>query len=85
MPTVPVILSRRLRQSPFEQRVIERGAKAFTLYNNMTLPQLFDTLENDYAHLCEHVQIWDVACERQVEIVGPDAARPGELITPRGI
>jgi len=80
-----MILSRRLRQSPFEQRVIEQGAKAFTLYNSMTLPQLFDTLENDYTHLCEHVQIWDVACERQVEIVGPDAVRLVELITPRDI
>jgi glycine cleavage system aminomethyltransferase T len=33
--------------------------------------------------LCEHVQIWDVACERQVEIVGTDALKLVELITPR--
>ena len=31
------------------------------------------------------MQIWDVACERQVEIVGPDALRLVELITPRDI
>ena len=80
-----MILSRRLRESPFEKRVIEHGVKGFTLYNKMTLPLVFDTLESDYEHLCEHVQIWDVACERQVEIVGPEALRLVELITPRDI
>ena len=78
-----MILSRRLRQSPFEQRVIEQGVKAFSLYNKMLLPLVFDDLQTDYAHLCEHVQIWDVSCERQVEIVGPDAEKMVELITPR--
>jgi len=78
-----MILSRRLRPSPYEQRVIENGASAFTLYNKMTLPLIYDSYETAYEHLCEHVQIWDVACERQVEIVGPDALRLVELITPR--
>ena len=83
MSTVPMILSRRLRPSPFEQRVLENGASAFTLYNKMTLPLVYDSYEAQYEHLCEHVQIWDVACERQVEIVGPDALKLVELITPR--
>ena len=85
MSTIPMILSRRLRPSPFEQRALENGASAFTLYNKMTLPLVYESYEADYAHLCEHVQIWDVACERQVEIVGPDALRLVELITPRDI
>jgi glycine cleavage system aminomethyltransferase T len=80
-----MILSRRLRPSPFEQRVLENGASAFTLYNKMTLPLIYDSYEKEYEHLCKHVQIWDVACERQVEIVGPDALRLVELITPRDI
>jgi len=85
MPIVPMVLSRRLRQSPFEARVVEHGVKAFSLYNKMLLPLLFESQEADYEHLCEHVQLWDVACERQVEIVGPDALRLVELITPRDI
>lgn len=85
MAVVPVNLSRRLRETPFEKRVLECGVKAFSLYNKMTLPATFQSLEEDYQHLCEHVQIWDVACERQVEIVGPDAARLVELITPRDL
>jgi dimethylsulfoniopropionate demethylase len=85
MSTLPMIMSRRLRPSPFEQRVIEHGASAFTLYNKMTLPLVYESYEKEYEHLCEHVQIWDVACERQVEIVGPDALQLVELITPRDI
>ena len=68
MSTLPMILSRRLRPSPFEQRVIENGASAFTLYNKMTLPLVYESYEKEYEHLCEHVQIWDVACERQVKL-----------------
>ena len=85
MSTVPMILSRRLRKSPYEKRAIENGATQFTLYNKMTLPMVYESLEKSYEHLCKHVQLWDVACQRQVEIVGPDALRLTELITPRDI
>ena len=80
-----LILAKRLRPSPFEQRAIECGASQFSIYNKMTLPLVYKSIEEDCAHLREHVQIWDVACERQVEIVGPDALRLTELITPRDV
>ena len=73
LPIVPMLLSRRLRASPFEARVVEQGVSAFSLYNKMLLPLIFDDLAADYEHLRTHVQIWDVACQRQVEIIGPDA------------
>ncbi len=85
MPIVPMLLSRRLRASPYEQRVLEQGVQVFTLYNKMTLPIVFDDMESDREHLCEHVQIWDVAAERQVEIVGRDALQLVELISPRDV
>ena len=85
MRIVPMILSRRLRASPFEERIAEQGVTAYSLYNKMLLPLVFESYESVYGHLREHVQIWDVACERQVEIVGPDAAKLVELITPRDI
>jgi len=31
------------------------------------------------------VQVWDVACERQVELRGPDAARLMQMLTPRDL
>tara|TARA_B100000686_G_scaffold345557_1_gene430391 strand:- start:3889 stop:4998 length:1110 start_codon:yes stop_codon:yes gene_type:complete len=80
-----MVLSRRLRPSPFEKRARENGASLFTLYNKMVMPLTIRSSEEDYQHLLEHVQLWDVACERQVEIIGPDALRLTELITPRDI
>jgi dimethylsulfoniopropionate demethylase len=52
----------------------------------MILPKGFQrTIEEDYWHLKEHVQLWDVACQRQVELKGPDAARLAQLMTPRNL
>ncbi len=51
----------------------------------MLLATEFSGLEEDYWHLCEHVQVWDVSVERQVEIRGPDAMRLVQLMTPRDI
>ena len=64
---------------------MENGARAFTVYNHMPLASYYGTAEEDYEHLKEYVQIWDVSCERQVEISGPDALALVELITPRDI
>ncbi len=78
-------IGRRLRATPYTRRVEQAGVKAYTVYNHMLLPTLFDTAEKDYWHLCEHVQVWDVSCERQVELVGADAARLAQLMTPRDL
>ena len=78
-------VTKRIRVTPFSRRVEEAGVKAYTVYNHMLLPALFDTPERDYWHLCEHVQVWDVSCERQVEIIGPDADKLVQLMTPRDL
>ncbi len=85
MNPVELVLSRRLRMTPFETRVREQGVKSYTVYNHMVLPVNFSSTLEEYLHLCEHVQLWDVAAERQVEVVGPDALELVELITPRHI
>ena len=77
-------LSRRLRQSPFEGRS-HHGARAASVYNHVVLPTAYASLEEDYWHLREHVQIWDVACQVQVQIQGPDALRLVEYLTPRDL
>ena len=56
-----------------------------TVYNNTPLATVFRSAQQDYEHLCEHVQIWDVSCQRQVQIDGRDALELIELITPRDI
>ena len=78
-------LSRRIRKTHFTDRVIENGVKGFTVYNHMLLPASFGNIEKEYFHLKEHVQVWDVAGERQVEITGNDAAKLVQLITCRDL
>lgn len=77
--------SRRLRRTPFSDGVETAGVKAYTVYNRMLLPTVFESVEADYHHLKENVQIWDVSCERQVELRGPDAARLMQMLTPRDL
>jgi dimethylsulfoniopropionate demethylase len=77
--------SLRVRRTPFSRRVEEAGVKAYSVYNHMLIPQVFRSVEDDYAHLKRAVQVWDVACERQVEINGPDALKLVQMTTPRDI
>lgn len=78
-------ISHRTRPTPFTNRVEAAGVTAYTVYNHMLLPTAFGGFEEDYWHLCEHVQVWDVSCQRQVEIKGPDSERLMQLMTPRDI
>ena len=78
-----IVPSRRVRGTPFTAGVQAAGAKAYTVYNHMLLASYFETYEADYRHLKEHVQVWDVAVERQVSIKGPDALRLMKMMSPR--
>ncbi|MXX88804.1 MAG: dimethylsulfoniopropionate demethylase [Boseongicola sp. SB0677_bin_26] len=80
-----ISLSRRLRRTPFTPGVEAAGVKAYTVYNRMLLPTVFEDMESDYHHLKEHVQVWDVSVERQIELNGPDAARLVQMLTPRDL
>ena len=80
-----IALSRRLRRTPFSDGVERAGVKGYTVYNHMLLPTVFESVEADYHHLKKHVQVWDVACERQVELRGPDAGRLMQMLTPRDL
>jgi len=77
--------SRRLRRTPFSDGVEIAGVKAYTVYNHMLLPTVFRSVEEDYRHLKDAVQVWDVSCERQVELRGPDAGRLMQHLTPRDL
>jgi dimethylsulfoniopropionate demethylase len=77
--------ARRLRRTPFSAGVEAAGVTAYTVYNHMLLPTVFESLEADYHHLKRHVQVWDVSVERQVELRGPDSARLMQMLTPRDL
>ena len=85
MKNYSIAKSRRLRSTPYTSRIESQGVTAYTVYNHMLLPAAFGSLEDSYHHLKEHVQIWDVAGERQVEISGKDSAKLVQLMTCRDL
>ena len=75
----------RLRRSPFYEATQRYNPKGYTVYNHMLFPICFDDFEAEYHHLLEHVTLWDVSVERQVEITGPDAFKLTNMLTPRDL
>ena len=86
MNKITIAKAKRLRATPYTSRIEKQGLTSYTTYNHMLLPAGFeDSLEESYYHLKEHVQIWDVAAERQVEISGEDSAKLVQLMTCRDL
>jgi aminomethyltransferase len=75
----------RVRKSPFFDATVQAGAKAFTIYNHMYMPTCYSDPVSEYWAIVRGVTLWDVACERQIEISGPDALALTQLLTPRDV
>jgi glycine cleavage system aminomethyltransferase T len=73
------------RKSPYFEATLRYGCSAFDIYNHTYLPSYYADPVVEYWHLLEHVTIWDVGVERQVEITGPDAFAFTSLLTPRDL
>jgi glycine cleavage system aminomethyltransferase T len=73
------------KQSPFFKSALRAGCTAFDIYNHMYIPGYFDDPITEYRLLNEAVTMWDVGCERTVEIAGPDADRLVDMITCRDL
>ena len=73
----------RVRKSPFFDATLRWGATAFTVYNHTYLPASYGDAVRDYWSLVNDVTLWDVACQRQVEISGADAFELIQVLTPR--
>ena len=80
-----IIYTPRIRKSPFFEETIKAGASNFTTYNHMTMPVGYTSLEEEYKSLIEDVTLWDVAAERQVQVIGEDAAKFVQYLTPRNL
>ena len=73
----------RVRKSPFFDATLRYGAKSFTVYNHTYMPTCYTSPVEEYWSLVKGVTLWDVSCQRQVEITGPDAFRFIQFLTPR--
>ncbi|HKK86075.1 MAG TPA: glycine cleavage T C-terminal barrel domain-containing protein [Roseovarius sp.] len=75
---VQMLISTRVRKSPFWQLSIEAGAWCATVYNRMYHPRAYARPEDggamaEYRALVNGVTLWNVAVERQICVKGPDA------------
>src|SRR5690625_3049844 len=73
-----MLISQRVRKSPFWHLSQEAGAWCYTVYSHMYHPRAYIPLEEggllkEYEYLTEHVSLWNVAVERQIQVKGPDA------------
>ena len=84
MVEVPLFVQHRLRSTPYTERAMAYKP-TYTIYNHMLLPSAYGSLEEDARHLKTAVQVWDVAAQRQVEIVGRDAKKLVTMLTPRDL
>ena len=74
-----------LRKSPFFDATVADGVKSFSVYNHVLAPAHFGDPLTHYHALFDSVVMWDVACERQVELLGPDAGKLASYLTTRDL
>ncbi len=73
------------RKSPFFEATKRAGCQAYDIYNHMYLPGLYDDAEAEYEALRNHVTLWDVSVERQVEIAGRDGFKFADYLVTRDL
>ena len=73
-----LLISTRVRKSPYWHLSHEAGCWRATVYNRMYHPRGYVRPEDggamvEYDALVNHVTMWNVAVERQIRVAGPDA------------
>jgi len=77
--------SARLRPSPFYQATLEAGVTGFTTYNQMLMPTGYGRPQEEYWRLINGVSMWDVAVERQIQLLGPQAGTLVQILCARDL
>lgn len=75
----------RLRPSPFYEAAVAEGMVSASIYNRMIMPTSYGHPEEEYWRLINGVSQWDVGCERQVQLKGPDAGKLAQILSPRNL
>ncbi|MDE0191910.1 MAG: aminomethyl transferase family protein [Gammaproteobacteria bacterium] len=75
---VGLLISTRVRKSPYWHLSMEAGCWRATVYNRVYHPRGYVRPEDggamvEYDALVNHVTLWNVAVERQIQVKGPDA------------
>jgi glycine cleavage system aminomethyltransferase T len=80
-----ILLYTRIRKSPYFYASRQHGVARYSVYNHTYHPRHYGDPVAEYWHLLNHVTMWDVGVERQIEISGPDAFTFTNMMTPRDL
>ena len=85
-----MLISTRVRKSPWWHMSKAAGCRSYTVYNHLYHPRAYIAEEDgglmeEYKYLTQHVTIWDVAVERQIQVKGPDAAAFVDYVITRDV
>lgn len=83
-----MLIDTRVRKGPFWHLSQEAGAWCFTVYNKIYHPRAYIKPEDgglmkEYEYLTNHVTMWNVNCERQIRVKGPDAEKFVDMVITR--
>ncbi|KXF82598.1 glycine cleavage T C-terminal barrel domain-containing protein [Enterovibrio coralii] len=85
---VEMLISTRVRKSPYWHLAFEAGCWRATVYNRIYHPRGYVLPEDggamvEYDALVNHVTMWNVAVERQIQVKGPDAEKFVDFVITR--
>ena len=85
---VELLISTRVRKSPYWHLSHEAGCWRATIYNRIYHPRGYVRPEDggamvEYDAIVNHVTMWNVAVERQIQVVGPDAEAFADFVITR--
>ena len=75
-----LLIDQRIRKGPYWHLSQAAGCWAHSVYNRIYHPRAYIKPEDgglmeEYKYLTEHVTMWNVAVERQIQVKGPDAEK----------
>ena len=85
---VEMLISTRVRKSPYWHLSMEAGCWRVTVYNRIYHPRGYVKPEDggamvEYEAIKNHVTMWNVAVERQIRVKGPDAEKFTDYVITR--
>ncbi len=85
-----LLVDTRLRKGPYWHLSQAAGAWCYSVYNHVYHPRAYIKPEDgglmkEYEYLTEHVTMWNVAVERQIQVKGPDAEAFVDMVITRRV
>lgn len=83
-----MLIDQRVRKGPYWHLSQAAGCWAHSVYNRIYHPRAYIKPEDgglmeEYKYLTEHVTMWNVAVERQIQVKGPDAEKFVDMVITR--